>query len=262
MGRCRTDNQDMYNYGCALVEDKIYIYGGNKIYIYGGNNRIETFDDLIEHDLVLNTLRIIKPTLNWPGRRAEMTAVWVPWRKEIVYFGGVKHSGMTPSGLELQNDTFTLNVDRLSWQTIEMKGTLPEVRRGHSAVLAGRSVFIYGGIGSRNRFLQDICVTYLSLTSPSWSTVRTKGRVPIGRNSPAFEHFAGKLLLYGGNNQRTSVSRNLDYFCLKSREWKNENDVELEHIGRRPDLSHAKAVSQCDAVVLFTRGGVYKLEFL
>ena len=140
-----------YNHVCALAEDKVYIYGGQQ-------TQVEYVPWLIEYDLVLNTSQRVRLGINRPGLRTELPAVYVPWRKEVVYFGGNRQTGNGFQTIHEQNDTFALSVDRLSWHFIEMKGSLPRSRRRHSARLVGRNMYIYGGVSGTTDILGDICV--------------------------------------------------------------------------------------------------------
>ena len=233
----------------VLVEDKVYTFGGQ--YAQG-----EPVRELIVHDLALHTTREVKG-LDWPGIRASLTAVWVPWRREIVFFGGTS----APHYYDLHNDTFAFNVDRESWQKLETRGVSPERRRNHSVVLVDKNMFVYGGRGSRNA-LRDICVADVSLTFPSWSTVLVRGKRPGSRDFPAFEYFAGVLVLYGGQGPGGDIDtpRDLTLFSLQSAMWTNVKDSRAEVEGEVPYMSHARAVSRHDGLLVFTTGSVFKLE--
>lgn len=241
-----------YDYASALAEDKIYVFGGKL-------TEVKYVPGLIEHDLVLSTTREVVIRKNSPGLRAELTAVYVPWRKEIVYFGGRKQTGSQYETIQTQNDTFALNVDRLCWQSIHMKGTLPESRQGHSAKLVGNSMFIYGGVRDK-RPLEDIWVANMRVTDPSWSNVIIHGRAPDGRVAPAFEYFSGMFVLFGGYNRAVFACDDLNLFSIAKGEWISADDSEIE--GLVPIMAHAEAVRQFDGLLFFNTDRMFKLEFL
>ena len=134
--------ESRYSHATELADDKIYLFGGR-------SNVHTMFRDSIEFDIVPRTARLFYAS-GGPGQRRSMTAVWIPWRREIIYFGGIKPSG------KRCNDTFALNVDSISWTKLLMKGKLPRERTGHDAVRFGQRMYVYGGYTTNGRYLDDL----------------------------------------------------------------------------------------------------------
>lgn len=125
----------------ALVDDKIYLHGGEL-----GNF---AYTDMLELDLLLGTARkIISP--NGDRGRSGATALYVPWRREILFCGGMEYGSDHPR----KNDILAFNVDSFAWKDTAPKGELPVPRSAHGAVLYGSNMYVFGGFGGGN-FLSE-----------------------------------------------------------------------------------------------------------
>ena len=66
----------------------------------------------------------------------------------LIVFGGHYFEG-GKTGFVYLNDTHVLDVNQSRWIKPKIKGTPPPGRYGHSAVLAGARVIIFGGKGEK-----------------------------------------------------------------------------------------------------------------
>ena len=96
------------------------------------------------------------------------------------------------------NDTHVLDVNSSRWIKPRISGTPPPPRYGHSAVLAGARIIIFGGKGSKTVFRDLHALDPLTMT---WFQGPEGGGAPAAR----FDHSANlvngtKMVVFGGWN--------------------------------------------------------------
>ena len=231
----------------TLADSHIYILGGQR-------DAVTYVDEMILFDPVLKEFSVVQSVKGGIGRRAGMTSVWAPWRREIIYFGGMNLNGYF-------NDTHAFNVDQMSWQELKIKGTLPEQRASQYAQLVGTKMYICSGFSTDDTGLADIYVVDLRLRrSNSWSKISVTGKVPQGRMSAAFNFVQGIFILFSGYTFMENFKDLVDVLPLESSKWLNSRDGDVEVVGNVPKELNDHAVEQADGLIHFTKGGVYKLE--
>uniref|UniRef100_A0AC34R7A6 Kelch domain-containing protein 3 n=1 Tax=Panagrolaimus sp. JU765 TaxID=591449 RepID=A0AC34R7A6_9BILA len=95
------------------------------------------------------------------------------------------------------------------WRIVPTEGYLPSARDGHSAVIWGSSMFIFGGFEySSSLFSND--VYEFSFESSTWKTVRTSGKTPSPRDFHASCVVGNKMYVFGGRGDD-----NDEYYCDK-----------------------------------------------
>ena len=237
---------------------------GDKIYMFGGYAGIRCSNMLIVLDTVLGDAHLAKPSGEGCGKRAEMTAVWVPWQKEILFFGGIWNYGERATDEIKCNDSVALNVDTMSWRKVMPQGQLPQERGGHVAELVGKQMYVYGGVGVNNVYLSDICIADLSQVGwISWSKARVNGpgRAPIGRSVPTFNYLNGVFLMLGGKNNVSEVELDRDVYLLDKEEWRSSDDPCIEETGSSTEMGGVlddNAVRHGERLIYFTVFGVFE----
>ena len=115
----------------------------------------------------------------------------------LVIFGGHYYEGKN-SGFVYLNDTHVLDVNSSRWFKPKISGTPPLGRYGHTAILAGARIIIFGGKGQKQVF------RYLHALDP---ITMTWYQGPEGGGAPAarFDHSANlvggtKMVIFGGWN--------------------------------------------------------------
>ena len=176
----------------------------------------------------------------------------------MFYFGGMRRA---PTERRC-NDLYGLNVDIRSWREIRLRGKLPETVSGHSAVVVGTKMYVYGGYSIRYGYMSDIWIAELASSwSASWSHLKINGREPIGRNVAALNYVAGMFILYGGRSLDDQVRYNLECFMIDRNEWRSSTGKSIDVTGEGPYHTECHlAVEQSDGVIYITQVGVYKLE--
>ena len=136
-----------------------------------------------------------------PGARAEHSSVVDPAKLRMILFGG-------RNGVSRLNDVWELNwsTGLFNWKELDITGTPPSARSGHSAVYdaAKDRMIIFGGFDGKNR-LNDIWV--LDLSEPGsgrWEPVSPEGDLaPAVREQHIAirEANAGsfRMVVFGGN---------------------------------------------------------------
>lgn len=241
----------------VLVDDKIIMYGGENIegdILYG---------DVIEYDIVTGTsseLEVSKTdsVLN----RSCSAAVFAPWRREMIIFGGITDD---EDGLVEEprlNDTAAFHVDRKVWRQLKIKGQLPPARAGHDASLCGTRMYIYGGFTTRAEYLDDLWVTDLYSNGASWSKIQPRSAMPTGRSVAALQSIQNRLFLYGGYTRAGTASSELWVFHRAENEWRYASeDTDTLLVGTAPEEtpSYTRAKTS-DGFILFTSNRVFKLQ--
>lgn len=81
----------------------------------------------------------------------------------IIIFGGHYYANKD-EGYKYLNDTYQLDVNSNRWHKSKVQGTPPAPRYGHSSVLAGQRIIIFGGKGSKAVFRDLHALDPLTLT--------------------------------------------------------------------------------------------------
>ena len=115
----------------------------------------------------------------------------------LVIFGGHYYEGQE-TGFTYLNDTHVLDVNSSRWIKPKISGTPPPSRYGHSAILAGARIIIFGGKGSKTVFRDLHALDPLTMT---WYQGPEGGGAPAAR----FDHSANivngtKMVVFGGWN--------------------------------------------------------------
>ena len=124
----------------------------------------------------------------------------------------------------LGNDLWCLD-SWWKWQELEVNGVPPCPRRGHSAVVMGSCMYIFGGLYGFSKYLNDLCV-YDGETN-SWSKARIVGALKppprawhsctvIGNGNSA--HWK-QMLVFGGTAGRCVFFNDVWIFDAHSMSW-------------------------------------------
>ena len=133
-----------------------------------------------------------------------------PPRTELVIFGG------WAGGNRFLNDTWALDIDRLTWRQVATRGSVkPRPRAGHTAVAFGRQLVVFGGAGAASTY-GDLWV--LDMDTRDWVEVRQRGDNP----GPMSGHVAvarGRHMVVQGGNDSMRPTRLLARLDVDSPTW-------------------------------------------
>ena len=107
------------------------------------------------------------------------------------------------------NDVYFFNIDTLEWTLIENKGKVPSPRMGHSAVLYGNKMIIYGG-ESNDGFKNDMFE--FDIAKKEWKKFEFYNKVATSRaNHGAVIDNNGRMFIFGGYSEKGYLN---DFFYI------------------------------------------------
>ncbi|KAG8363835.1 hypothetical protein BUALT_Bualt19G0063500 [Buddleja alternifolia] len=200
-----THPKGRYEHGAAVIDDKMYIFGGNH------NGRY------------LNDLQVLDMR-SWTWSRVEVRAgtdnmktpcaghSLIPWdgNKLLSVAGYTKNPSET-----LQVEVFDLQT--CTWSTLKTYGKPPVSRGGQSVTLVGTTLVIFGGQDAKRSLLNDLHI--LDLESMTWDEMETAGVPPSPRSDHAAAVHADRYLLIFGGGSHATCFNDLHVLDLQTMEW-------------------------------------------
>ncbi|KAL7235204.1 hypothetical protein ACSBR1_018652 [Camellia fascicularis] len=201
-----------YEHGAAIIDDKMYIFGGNH------NGRY------------LNDLQVLD-LRSWTWSRVEIKAAadslespslepvppcaghsLIPWGTDkLLSIGG--HT-KDPSEI-MQVKVFDLRT--CTWSTLKTYGKPPVSRGGQSVTLVGLSLVIFGGQDAKRSLLNDLHI--LDLETMTWDEIDAVGMPPSPRSDHAAAVHAERYLLIFGGGSHATCFNDLHVLDLQAMEW-------------------------------------------
>lgn len=192
----------------------------NRLLMIAGTIYHEYFDDVWELSRETNTWTCCATHGKRPSPRFGHTAVMLPDGVKVMIFGGSNNTVWS-------SDTFLLDTETYIWT--EITGTSrPSERRGHSMVLLGESVYMYGGQSANSQ--KDVWM-FDSRTLKWEEIVPSSGSTttPEARYCHSAVVYNDAMVVWGGHGSWGCVPPNLYAFCGTKKEWSK-----LETAGTSP----------------------------
>ncbi|KAJ0234259.1 Acyl-CoA-binding domain-containing protein 5 [Hirschfeldia incana] len=199
-----------YEHGAAVIQDKMYIYGGNHNGRYLGDlhvldlkswtwSRVET--------KVATESEETSPTLLSPCAGHSL----IPWDYKLLSIGG--HTKDHSESMQVKVfDTHTY-----TWSMLKTYGKPPVSRGGQSVTVVGKTLVIFGGQDAKRSLLNDLHV--LDLETMTWDEIDALGVSPSPRSDHAAAvHAERYLLIFGGGSHATCFD-DLHVLDLQTMEW-------------------------------------------
>ncbi|KAF8107637.1 hypothetical protein N665_0118s0009 [Sinapis alba] len=199
-----------YEHGAAVIQDKMYIYGGNHNGRYLGDlyvldlkswtwSRVET--------KVATESEETSPTLLSPCAGHSL----IPWDNKLLSIGG--HTKDHSESMQVKVfDTHTY-----TWSMLKTYGKPPVSRGGQSVTVVGKTLVIFGGQDAKRSLLNDLHV--LDLETMTWDEIDALGVSPSPRSDHAAAvHAERYLLIFGGGSHATCFD-DLHVLDLQTMEW-------------------------------------------
>ncbi|KAH9755180.1 Acyl-CoA-binding domain-containing protein 4 [Citrus sinensis] len=195
-----------YEHGAAVVQDKMYIYGGNHNGRYLSDMHILDLRSWawskIQAKAVAESTESPSPALLTPcaghslvsrgGQSVTLVGT------SLVIFGG------EDAKRSLLNDLHILDLETMTWDEIDAVGVPPSPRSDHAAAVhAERYLLIFGG-GSHAACFNDLHV--LDLQTMEWSRPTQQGEIPTPRAGHAGVTIGENWFLVGGGDNKSGVS--------------------------------------------------------
>ncbi|CAN4111108.1 unnamed protein product [Withania somnifera] len=197
-----------YEHGAAVIDDKMYIFGGNH------NGRY--LSDLQALDLRSWTWSKLEVKASGEASQVPVAAFaghsLVPWEgNKLISIGG--HT-KDPSET-IQVKVFDLQTH--TWSNLKTYGKPALSRGGHTVTLTGTSLVIFGGQDANRSLLNDLHI--LDLETMTWDEMDTLGVPPSPRSDhTAAVHAERYLLIFGGGSHATCFN-DLHVLDLQTMEW-------------------------------------------
>ncbi|KAG9443764.1 hypothetical protein H6P81_015104 [Aristolochia fimbriata] len=200
-----------YEHGAAVIQDKMYVFGGNH------NGRY--LSDLQVLDL---------KTLTWSKVEAKVAAdpsessspfslapcaghSLVAWGSKLLSIAGhTKDPSETVTVKEFDPHTCT-------WSNMKTYGKAPVSRGGQSVTLVGTSLVMFGGQDAKRSLLNDLHI--LDLETMTWDDIDAIGVPPSPRSDHAAAVHAERYLLIFGGGSHATCFNDLHVLDLQSMEW-------------------------------------------
>ncbi|KAL8171744.1 hypothetical protein V2J09_023548 [Rumex salicifolius] len=200
-----------YEHGAAVVQDKMYIHGGNH------NGRY------------LNDLQVLD-LRSWTWSKIEFKAgsetedspapvpvvpcsghSLIPWGNKLLSVAG--HTKDPSETIQVK----AFDLQTCTWSILKTYGKPPVSRGGQSVSFVGTTLVIFGGQDAKRTLLNDLHI--LDLETMTWDEIDTVGVPPAPRSDHAAAvHVDRYLLIYGGGSHATCFN-DLHVLDLQAMEW-------------------------------------------
>ncbi|KAL3814677.1 hypothetical protein ACJIZ3_015945 [Penstemon smallii] len=194
-----------YEHGAAVIDDKMYIFGGNH------NGRY--LNDLQVLNMRSWTWSNVKVREGTGGLTYSCAGhSLIPWdgNKLLAVAGHAKDPSET-----LQVKVFDLQT--CTWSTLKTYGKPPVSRGGQSVTVAEQTLVIFGGQDANRSLLNDLHI--LDMETMTWDEIDTLGVPPSPRSDHAAAvHEDHYLLIFGGGSHATCFN-DLHVLDLQTMEW-------------------------------------------
>ncbi|KAJ6434460.1 hypothetical protein OIU84_018052 [Salix udensis] len=185
-----------YEHGAAIVQDKMYVYGGNH------NGRY--LNDL--HVLDLRSWAWSKVNFKVENESqegqspAKLTPCaghsLIPWENKLLSVAG--HTKDPSETIQVK----VFHLQSCTWSTLKTYGKAPVSRGGQSVTLVGTSLVIFGGQDAKKSLLNDLHI--LDLETMTWDEIDAVGVPPSPRSDhTAAVHAERYVLIFGGGSHAT-----------------------------------------------------------
>lgn len=204
-----------YQHAAAVVQDKMYVVGGNNNGRY--LNDVQVLD--------LNTLTWSKleqkSTMSSPLLHGESEALssLPPCAGHSMIQRGNKLLTVAGHSKDPSESVIVrvFDTENCSWSVLNSFGKAPIARGGQSVTLVGSSLVMFGGEDSKRHLLNDLNI--LDLETMTWDAVEAIGTPPSPRSDHTATVQAGRYLLIFGGGSHSTCFNDLHLLDLDTMEW-------------------------------------------
>lgn len=200
-----------YEHGAAVVQDKMYIFGGNH------NGRY--LNDLQVLDLRSWTWSKVGVKARTESLESPSLASLPPcaghaflqWENKLLSIGG--HTKDPDETIQVK----AFDLQTSTWSTLKTYGKAPISRGGQSVALVGGSLVMFGGQDAKRSLLNDLHI--LDLETMTWDEIDAVGVPPSPRSDHAAAVHAERYLLIFGGGSHAACFNDLHVLDLQTMEW-------------------------------------------
>ncbi|XP_010269462.1 PREDICTED: acyl-CoA-binding domain-containing protein 4-like isoform X2 [Nelumbo nucifera] len=200
-----------YEHGAAVVQDKMYIFGGNHNGRYLNDLQVLDLRSLtwskVEIRAGTESSESSSPVLSAPCAGHSL----ILWENKLLSIAGHTKDPsetVTVKAFDLQTCT---------WSTLTTYGKAPVSRGGQSVTLVGTTLVMFGGEDAKRSLLNDLHV--LDLETMTWDEIDAVGVPPSPRSDHAAAVHAERYLLIFGGGSHATCFNDLHVLDLQSMEW-------------------------------------------
>ncbi|KAI6684909.1 hypothetical protein NL676_030822 [Syzygium grande] len=200
-----------YEHGAAIIQDKMYVYGGNH------NGRY--LNDL--HVLDLRSWAWSRVEAGFEVDSAESQPSrplapcaghsLIPWENKLISVAG--HTKDPSETIQVR--AFDLQTN--TWSILKTYGKPPVSRGGQSVTLVGTSLVIFGGQDAKRSLLNDLHI--LDLETMTWDEFDAAGVPPSPRSDHTAAVHAERYLLIFGGGSHAACFNDLHVLDVQNMEW-------------------------------------------
>ncbi|CAN1219855.1 Acyl-CoA-binding domain-containing protein 4 [Linum perenne] len=200
-----------YEHGAAVIQDKMYIYGGNH------NGRY--LNDLHVLDLRSWTWSKVDGKVETESQEPASPATLapcaghslIPWEDKLISIAG--HTKNPSESMQVKG----FDIKTGTWSMLKTYGKPPVSRGGQSVTLVGTSLVIFGGEDAKRSLLNDLHI--LDLETMTWDEIDAAGVPPSPRSDHAAAVHVDRYLLIFGGGSHAACFNDLHVLDLQSMEW-------------------------------------------
>ncbi|KAK8329905.1 hypothetical protein V6Z12_A11G357500 [Gossypium hirsutum] len=196
-----------YQHGAAVVQEKMYIYGGNHNGRYLGDLHVLDFRSWTWSKVGTKAVESPSPVNIAPCAAHSL----IPWGNKLLSIAG----HMKDPSETIQVKAFDLQTG--TWSMLKTYGKPPVSRGGQSVNLVGTTLVIFGGQGANRTLLNDLYI--LDLETMTWDEIDVAGVAPSPRSDHAAAVHAERYLLVFGGSSHATFFNDLHVLDLQTMEW-------------------------------------------
>ncbi|XP_042517734.1 acyl-CoA-binding domain-containing protein 4-like [Macadamia integrifolia] len=201
-----------YEHAAAVVQDKMYIFGGNHNGRYLNDLQVLDLRSLtwsrVEAKAGTESLESPSPVRMAPCAGHSL----ITWENKLISIAG---------HMKDPSETVTVkafDLQACTWSTLKTYGKPPVSRGGQSVTLVGSTTLVmFGGEDAKRALLNDLHI--LDLETMTWDEIDAVGVPPSPRSDHAAAVHAERFLLIFGGGSHATCFNDLHVLDLQTMEW-------------------------------------------
>ena len=195
---------------CSIVNDTFYVF-------FGYNNKDNR--NILKYSLLNHEYTEIE------NSQANIRSSFVKIDNKVYSIAGTSSSVYENYIL-----AYTILQSSILQEQVYMSFDLPPKRKNHAMFTFSNKIFIFGGRGENNEFLNDLWK--YDLDSNTWQRVQAGGSVPDGRELMGYSSLnQSGFIIYGGRNDKEVLS-DAFYFVVALETWIDASSSTLRKFSR------------------------------
>ncbi|CAL9765948.1 acyl-CoA-binding domain-containing protein 6 [Musa acuminata AAA Group] len=200
-----------YAHGAAVLQEKMYIFGGNHNGRYLSDVQVLDLKSLTWSRIEAKALAGSLDSSTTGSVAPSAGHSLIPWGDKILSIGGhTKDPSETITVKEFDPQTCL-------WSNLKTYGKPPISRGGQSVTLVGNTLVIFGGEDAKRSLLNDLHI--LDLETMTWDDIDAIGTPPAPRSDHAAACHADRYLLIFGGGSHATCFNDLHVLDLQTMEW-------------------------------------------